>query len=144
MQITIDYTPALRQAAGIGRYTRELIAALAEFDRENKYTLFCAGQAAEGTLWPDNFTVRASHVPARWLTAGWHRLGLPFPAERLVGACQIFHSPDFTLPPLRQARGVVTIHDLSFLRFPEHADPGLQDYLQRTVPRSVERAARAG
>jgi glycosyltransferase involved in cell wall biosynthesis len=142
VRITIDYTPALRQTAGIGRYTRGLVAALAEIDRENEYTLFCAGQDPEGARWPDNFTIRASHVPARWLTAGWHRLGLPFPAERLAGTCEIFHSPDFTLPPLRQARGVVTVHDLSFMRFPEHAEPGLRDYLQRTVPRTVERAAR--
>lgn len=142
MRITIDYTPALRQTAGIGRYTRNLIAALAEIDRENEYTLFCAGQPPPADGWPPNFVIRASHMPAGWLTAGWHRLGLPFPAERLAGTCDIFHSPDFALPPLRQARGVVTVHDLSFLRLPEHADPGLRDYLRRTVPRSVERAAR--
>lgn len=142
MQITIDYTPALRQTAGIGRYTRGLVAALAELDRENEYTLFCAGQAPEGIRWPDNFAVRASHVPARWLTAGWHRLGISLPAERLVGPCEIFHSPDFTLPPLRRAQGVVTVHDLSFLRLPEHAEPNLRNYLQRAVPLSVARAAR--
>ena len=55
----------------------------------------------------------------------------PSPAERLTGDCDIFHSPDFTLPPLRQARGVVTVHDLSFLRLPECADPGLRDFFQR-------------
>ena len=142
MRITIDYTPALRQTAGIGRYTRGLVAALAKIDPENTYTLFCAGQAPEPTDWPPNFSVRASNVPARWLTAGWHRLGLPFPAERLTGACDIFHSPDFALPPLREARGVVTVHDLSFLRFPDQADPALRDYLQRIVPRAIERATR--
>ena len=44
MRIAIDYTPALRQTAGIGRYTRGLVAALAELDHDNAYTLFCAGQ----------------------------------------------------------------------------------------------------
>lgn len=142
MHITIDYTPALRQTAGIGRYTKGLVAALADLDRANEYTLFCAGQTPENQAWPENFAVRASNVPARWLTAGWHKLGLPLPAEQLAGPCDIFHSPDFTLPPLRAARGVVTVHDLSFLRLPQHADPGLRAYLQKTVPRSVERACR--
>ena len=76
------------------------------------------------------------------MTAGWHKLRLPLPAERLAGACDIFHSPDFTLPPLSRARGVVTVHDLSFLRVPQCADPGLRAFLERAVPRSLARAAR--
>jgi len=142
VHITINYTPALRQGAGIGRYTRGLVAALAEIDQENQYTLFCAGQEPERTDWPANFTVRVSNIPARWLTVSWHRLRLPLPAEQLAGACDIFHSPDFTLPPLRDARGVVTVHDLSFLRLPQCAAPGLRAYLERTVPRAVGRAQR--
>ena len=140
MHVTIDYTPALRQHAGIGRYTRGLVAALAEIDHENRYTLFCAGQAPEETNWPANFTVRTSNIPARWLTAGWYKLRLPFPAERLAGESDIFHSPDFTLPPLHHARGVVTVHDLSFLRVPQCADPGLRAFLERAVPRAVSQA----
>ncbi len=142
MHITIDYTPALRQTAGIGRYTRELVAALARRDSENEYTLFCAGEHPPAGEWPENFQVRASSVPSRWLTAGWHRLGLPLAAETFAGPCDLFHSPDFTLPPLKAARGVVTVHDLSFLRFPEYADPGLRAYLSKAVPRSVARAHR--
>jgi glycosyltransferase involved in cell wall biosynthesis len=142
LRITIDYTPALRQTAGIGRYTRGLVAALAEVDQENEYTLFCAGQSPDSGVWPANFTIRTTSVPARWLTAGWHRLKIPLPVERLAGPCDLFHSPDFTLPPLRDARGVVTVHDLSFLRVPQCADPGLRSFLERAVPRSLERAAR--
>jgi len=142
VRITIDYTPALRQTAGIGRYTRGLITALAEADQANEYTLFSAGQSPDGVIWPANFTIRTIHVPARWLTAGWHRLRIPLPVERLVGDCDIFHSPDFTLPPLHKARGVVTVHDLSFLRVPQCADPGLRSFLEREVPRAVKYATR--
>ena len=142
MDIAIDYTPALRQSAGIGRYTRGLVAALAEIDSDNRYTLFCAGETPLPVAWPAHICVRTSAVPARWLTAGWHRFGIPLAVERFVGECDIFHSPDFTLPPLRDARGVVTVHDLSFLRLPQHADPGLRAYLTKPVPRSIERATR--
>jgi glycosyltransferase involved in cell wall biosynthesis len=142
VRVTIDYTPALRQGAGIGRYTRGLVAALAEIDRQNQYTLFCAGMAPPADDWPANFTIRRSRAPARWLTAAWHRLHLPVAAEYLAGACDLYHAPDFSLPPLRRARGIVTIHDLSFLRLPDCADLGLRAFLERAVPDAVARACR--
>jgi glycosyltransferase involved in cell wall biosynthesis len=43
MRIGIDYTPAVHQTAGIGRYVRELVRALAIVDHKNQYTLFTAG-----------------------------------------------------------------------------------------------------
>jgi glycosyltransferase involved in cell wall biosynthesis len=43
MRIGIDYTPAIHQTGGIGRYVRELVRALAAVDYENQYTLFLAG-----------------------------------------------------------------------------------------------------
>jgi glycosyltransferase involved in cell wall biosynthesis len=142
MRIAIDYTPAVRQGAGIGRYTRGLVAGLAEIDKKNQYTLFSAGERPGPDAWPANFHLRVSAIPARWLTAGWHRLRLPIPAELLTGACDLYHSPDFTLPPLRRARGLVTVHDLSFLRVPECADPGLRAFLEQAVPAAVRRARR--
>jgi len=142
VRIAIDYTPALSQGAGIGRYTRGLVAALAEVDPRNRYTLFCAGETAPPEGWPAGFAIRRTRVSARWLTAAWHRLRLPIPAELFTGDCDLYHSPDFTLPPLRRARGIVTIHDLSFLRVPECADPKLRDFLAQAVPRAVARAHR--
>src|SRR5512139_611282 len=98
MRITIDYTSAMRQRAGVGRYTRNLVTALAQTDRRNRYTLFCAGDGPEPGDWPANFAVRTTPLPERVLTAGWHKLRLPISAERIAGQADIFHSPDFTLP----------------------------------------------
>ena len=140
MHVTIDYTPARQQGAGIGRYTRGLVSALARLDQQNRYTLFSAGKASTETQWPDNFSERVVNIPPRWLTAGWHRLRLPLVAERLAGDCDVFHSPDFILPPLREARGIVTVHDLSFVRVPECAEPKLRAFLDKAVPRAVQDA----
>jgi glycosyltransferase involved in cell wall biosynthesis len=142
VRVTIDYTPALRQSAGIGRYTRGLIRALAQIDHENNYTLFSAGQAPGAQGWPPNFSLRTVPVQARHLGIAWHRLHLPMPADWLAGPADLFHSPDFTLPPLARARGVVTVHDLSFLTVPECADPRLRAFLARAVPSAVRRARR--
>ncbi len=141
MHVAIDYTPALRQSAGIGRYTRGLVAALAELDREHAYTLLSYGAALDASAWPANFAVRNIRLSEPVMSRLWQRLRIPLPAEWLAGACDLYHSPDFTLPPLSRARGLVTVHDLSFLTTPECAPPTLRDYLQRVVPQSIGRAA---
>ena len=134
MRIGIDFTAAVRQSAGIGRYTRLLIAALAQIDRENKYVLLSAGRQPAGTLWPANFGRRELPLTDRHLAILWQRLRLPVPVEWLTGSLDLFHSPDFVLPPVRRAKTVLTVHDLSFMRHPECSSPDLLDYLMSTVP----------
>jgi len=141
VRIGIDYTPALRQKGGIGRYTRELVRALAAQDQENRYALFYA-DGPDGIQTPGpNFHARRAGWSERALLIAWHRLRLPLAVERWTGPLDVFHSPDFTLPPLRGAQGVVTVHDLAFLRVPECAEPRLRSYLMTVLPRSLRRAA---
>ena len=143
MRIGIDYTAAVRQHAGIGRYTRNLIRALAELDRQNRYTLFVAGGWGEGDglgPWPANFSLRSVPVSDRWLNIIWQRLRLPLPIQWVTGPLDLFHSPDFVLPPLGRTPAVLTVHDLSFLRVPECFVPGFREYLERAVSRAVGRA----
>ncbi len=147
MRIAIEYTPAIYQGGGIGRYTRELVRALARLDEDNDYILLVASsrsRSAPHPLDPSNlnprFQVRRIPIPHRWLTILWHRLRLPLPVEVFSGPIDLFHSPDYVLPPVRNARSVVTVHDLSFLTVPEAADPRLRRYLSRAVPSAVAHA----
>ncbi len=158
-RIVFDWTPAVRQTAGIGRFTRELGRALIQrgaFD----YTLFVSDRlenealdqpldeildhvldAAQRPHVSDSTRVRVSGFPAEWHTRMWHRFGLPIPVERWSGPADIYHATDFLAPPTRSALPVVTIHDLSFLRHPERAEPSLARFLARALPRSVRAAA---
>ena len=78
-----------------------------------------------------------------WLARLWHRLRLPIPVETITGPLDLFYSPDFVLPPTRRTtRTLLTVHDLSFLRYPDHFVPKLVRYLNAVVPRSVARADR--
>ncbi len=144
MRIGIDYTAAIHQQAGIGRYTRGLVEALAKLDSKHEYVLFVAGGKSPtpdfGFKMPDNFQVKRIPLSDRFLTITWHRLRLPLPVDLFTGPVDIFHSPDYVLPPLRQGRKVVTIHDLSFFRYPEGSEPSLRQYLCRAVPDAVRRA----
>jgi glycosyltransferase involved in cell wall biosynthesis len=140
MRIGIDYTAAVRQGAGIGRYTRGLIRALAELDHETPYLLFSAGRDPDPRPWPPNFCQRPVPLSDRHLAILWQRLRLPVPIEWFTGPLDLFHSPDFVLPPVRRARTALTVHDLSFLRYPACFSPPLLRYLLGAVPRSIERA----
>jgi glycosyltransferase involved in cell wall biosynthesis len=143
MRIAIDYSAAVNQRAGVGRLVRNQVLALAELDQDNDYRLVYArpnrGQVPE---FPHarNFSRREVGIRERWLTILWHRANLPLPADWLSGPVDLYHSPDFVLPPLRHARGILTVHDLAFLMRPDCADERLRAYLEGVVPRSVQRA----
>ena len=156
MRIGIDVTSAIRQGAGIGRFTRELIRALLALDSPHEYILFTAtGGTPHDTVQSrltyltQPATARTSRLAIRnlrflsddWLHRLWHRARLPIPIEVVTGRVDVFHEPDFVLPPtLPSTRTVLTVHDLTFIRDPESAFPRLRRYLNRVVPRSVARA----
>ncbi len=134
----------MNQRAGVGRLVRNQVLALAEVDHSNQYQLVYArpNRGSEAASFPKarNFTRQELGLRERWLTIMWHRAKVPFPADWLSGPVDLYHSPDFVLPPLRHARGILTVHDLAFLMRPECADARLRTYLEEVVPRSVQRA----
>lgn len=146
MRIALDYTAALRQGAGIGRYTQGLVAGLAALETRPDLTLLVAADADRGPFGGREaqppFPQRRLPLSSRQQAILWHRLHLPLPLEWLAGAFDLFHAPDFVLPPLRRALGVITVHDLSFLRVPECAEARLVAYLTQAVPHAVRRASR--
>ncbi len=146
MHIGIDITSAVTQSAGIGRYTRELVRALFALNAPHTYTLFYASEkrvARPIEPLPPQTRLRRLPIHDKWLARLWHRLHIPLPVEWITGRVDLFHSPDFTLPPtLPRTRTLLTVHDLSFMRDPDSAVAPLRRYLTRAVSRSVSRAHR--
>jgi glycosyltransferase involved in cell wall biosynthesis len=143
MRIGIDYTAAVRQGGGIGRYTRSLVRSLSDLDHENQYRLFVAGGWGKGDglgPWPDNVRINSLPLSDRVLNILWQRLRLPLRVQAITGPLDLFHSPDFVLPPTGRTPALLTIHDLSFLRVPQFFVPGFRDYLEEAVVRAVGRA----
>jgi glycosyltransferase involved in cell wall biosynthesis len=161
MRIGIDYTSAVRQSAGIGRYTRSLVAALARADEQNDYILLVPSdgrgalvEAAGVPLPPhqargshprakhqdSNFRLARAPLPERALVTLWQRVSIPLPVEIFIGGVDVFYSPDFVLPPTLSKIKILTVHDLSFKRVPETALPKLKWYLEGAVPRAIKRA----
>ncbi len=143
MRLALDYTPGIRQGAGIGQYVRSLVNAMLEQDSHNKYTLLTSGRPTQEHPFPraENVRGRSVVIPDRYLTILWYRLHVPLLADYFTGPVDIYHGLDFVLPPLsKKTRTVVTIYDLAFLEHPETAVPSLVAYLNKVVPEAVERA----
>ncbi|HLZ22558.1 MAG TPA: glycosyltransferase family 1 protein [Ktedonobacterales bacterium] len=143
MRITIDYTAAITQGAGIGRYTRNIVSALARVDTTDSFTLFSTERPTSARGFPELPRMQPRVFPAgnRRMTIFWQRLRAPVPVELFAGSADVFHGPDFVLPPLLGTPAVVTIHDLAFLTNPECALPSLVRYLSAAVPRALRRAS---
>lgn len=145
-RIGIDITSAVSQGAGIGRYTRELVTALLEADTITSYSLFYAKRPSALPV-PNpipraaNATYHEAPLSERWLHRLWYRLNVPLTVQRFTGTVDLFHSPDFVLPPVgNNIPTLLTVHDLSYLHFPETFTPALVAYLNKLVPTSVDRA----
>lgn len=118
MHIAIDLIPLTGGNAGLERYARQLIHAVATRGSENRYTLLMNQQT------PDNLCPDVSNVSVRRLSTPrtapfiWNQLYLP--TQLLTGEFDLVHSP--VSPPVfvtPRTPYIVTVHDLTFEFYPE-------------------------
>jgi glycosyltransferase involved in cell wall biosynthesis len=139
VRLALDATPLLGQRSGVGRYVTGLLHGLAEVapELQPRLTLFSVrGDLPPGL--PASARRAPGRFPARLLRPLWARTPLP-PIEILTGRVDVFHGTNFVLPPAARARGVVTIHDLAFLRFPDTVTGDVARY-RELVPLALRRA----
>jgi glycosyltransferase involved in cell wall biosynthesis len=142
MKICLDIQSAIGPGAGVGRYTRSLAEHLpALAGPADALTCFYFDFRRQGPPpLPDGVKARACRLlPGALVQKSWTHLRWP-PFDAFAGAHDLFHFPNFFLPPLRRGRSLVTIHDVSFLRFPQFAEDKNRRYLEKTIPRTVARA----
>ncbi|MDT7570378.1 MAG: hypothetical protein QOE05_552 [Actinomycetota bacterium] len=139
-RICLDATPLLGRRTGVGRYTLSLLEALTAHDDELVATAFTLrGRGRLPQQVPPGIEVTGRTFPAGLLHRLWARGEWPT-AELLSGPSDVFHATNYVLPPLRRARGVVAVHDLSYLRHPDTVSAASARY-RELVPRSLARAA---
>ena len=143
--IGIDVTSAIAQGGGIGRYTRELLQTLAVMKSPYSFRFFSAKPPAKLPVaapvpTADHISYHSAPLNERWLYRLWYRLRLPLPVQWVTGKLDLFHSPDFVLPPVTgNIPTLLTVHDLSFAHYPEVFPEPLVQYLNNVVPWSIGR-----
>ena len=144
MIVTLDATPLLGVRTGIGRYVenlvRELPAALGRRTPSSEVrvsTWTARGGRLHGL--PPGVRQVGPRVPARVLRELWRRVDAPA-VELLVGRTDVFHGTNFTSPPTRNAREVVTVHDLTYEVLASTVSRASLLY-RELVPRAIGRGA---
>jgi glycosyltransferase involved in cell wall biosynthesis len=126
------------RSAGVSAYTERLVRGLAQHQTPHHITVYHPGDAPpppdlaavqlRATAWP------VRRAPLRLL---WEATALP----RLARQLDLLHAPVNVLPPRLPCPGIVTIHDLAFVRFPEVVAPLRRRYLAHAIQASARRAA---
>jgi glycosyltransferase involved in cell wall biosynthesis len=124
VRVTFDarHLQTVARVRGIGRYTRNLLAAFARLAPDDiEWTLLRLRNfppADPSPLPPhrDLSTLRLRRPELSMLAVD----PLLLSAELAVARPRIYHSTQLGLPALRRCRAVITIHDLAPLRWPEH------------------------
>ena len=143
MRIGIDISQIVHEGTGVSTYVRNLVKAILEKDHHNEYVLFGASLRKLPLFVAYFQEIRATYPHVRLVTVPipptileflWNTLHI-VPIEWFTGPVDVFWSSDWTQPPLVRAKGVTTIHDVSFLRYPETFVKNIIDVQKRRLAR---------
>ncbi|MHB8464868.1 MAG: glycosyltransferase family 4 protein [Acidimicrobiales bacterium] len=140
MRCALDATPLLGARTGVATFTMGLLGGLAGRADLAAYALSWRGRSLLREVLPAGVTSGWA-VPAGPLLRLWAHSDL-FSAERILDLDEdldVVHGTNFVVPPAKQAARVVTVHDLTCVRFPEMCTPTSLRY-----PALVRRAVRGG
>jgi alpha-1,3-rhamnosyl/mannosyltransferase len=146
MRVIFNVDAITAPLTGIGRYALELSRGLARHREVEALRLYSAYR------WVDD----PEHALAANRTIAAVRRNVPFKGLALEAYTQmrsamfrvhsrrmhdwLLHTPNYVLMPF-EGKAVTTVHDLSYLRYPETHPPERVRFLERHLPRSLEKAA---
>ena len=131
--IGIDARLTHYRVGGTSRYIRALVGAFEELEPAHEFTLLqsrkskrrLSSRYASASIWtpPHHRWERAALSLELWR----HRLDL-------------LHSPDFIAPYRAARRHIITVHDLSFIHYPEYLTADSRRYYNGQIHASLKRA----
>jgi alpha-1,3-rhamnosyl/mannosyltransferase len=126
MRIAYDGVPLVGERFGIGHYTDRLIRAVARADRGARCVVVCPWpvnpfRPLPPMSFPDpNVELPHPSLRARLRRRVREKLGVQASLETLIGPVDVFHATNYLLThPVRRAKRVVSIHDLTAILFPQ-------------------------
>jgi glycosyltransferase involved in cell wall biosynthesis len=140
LRVALDATPLLGRPTGVGNFCAGALLGLgARGDLDvHAFAVSWRHRGEIGSRLPVGVRSEQHSMPARPLHSLWNRGNFP-PIEWFIGPADVVHGTNFVVPPTRTAARVVTVHDLTAVRFPELCDaPSLR------FPSLIRRAVAAG
>lgn len=127
LRVAVDATPLLGRTTGVGTFVGGLLGGLAGRPPDaaprlevSAYALSLRGWRRLGGVLPPGIGTRRGTVPAGLGLRAWPLVAAPR-FEWFAGGADVVHGTNFLVPPASAAT-VVTVHDLTALRYPEMVD----------------------
>jgi glycosyltransferase involved in cell wall biosynthesis len=136
VRLALDGTPLLGTRTGVAQVVDGLLEGLAARDDVDVVAYAVSGRRRLDDGLPPGVATGSSRVPARLARELWDRVDRPR-IEHWTGPVDVVHATNYVAPPAR-APVVVSVYDLTFVRFPELCTPDTLRY-PRLVRRAVER-----
>ena len=143
VRVIVDATPVLPKPSGVGLYVLNLLAALRSLSTAENLELGVAyqpslknwlrGNLSLPELLTDYDDVTVLPLPVRLLNLMANVPNNPVLGrlEYRFGQPDIYHGTNYAVYPCRHSLGVMTIYDLSFMRYPEYVTSVVRTYSQR-------------
>lgn len=140
MRLAFDATSLIGARTGVGVFASEVLTRLAgrpDLDVV-AFGVTWRGREALAPSVPAGIEVLGRPMAARPLRQAWRRADHPA-IENWTGPVDVVHGPNFVVPPARRAAELVTVHDLTCIRYPELCTADTLEY-----PGLIRRALRRG
>jgi len=125
MKIGVDVRVLMdKQYSGISKYLAHLLAEVLRLDKDNEYRLFYNSfKDISGRMktWKrGNAELIATRYPNKVFNYFLQKMFCCPKLDRVLGGVDVFWSPHFNFSSISVgAKKIITVHDLSFLRYPE-------------------------
>ena len=138
LSVSVDVSAVPERPAGAGRYTVDVVAALA---RRDDVALALVARRGDARRWAE-LTPAARVVPAvprpRPARLVWEQARMAATLDRL--GVDVHHGPHYTMPEHTSLPRVVTIHDLTFFDHPEWHERTKVPVFRRAIRVAARRA----
>ncbi|MCC6176585.1 MAG: glycosyltransferase family 4 protein [Chloroflexi bacterium] len=131
------------RTGGISRVIYQLLAHLPAVANDDRFVVYAPASEASRDLlqpacfWPRLTTLPMDRPPVR---ITWEQVALPLQLRR--DRVDLLHALGYVSPFGWRGKIVVTVYDLSFMRYPELFNRGNRHYLRTFAPPSIRRADR--
>jgi glycosyltransferase involved in cell wall biosynthesis len=131
------------QVGGSETYARALVDALTQLDRDNRYVLCVAPEAAAAfRRLPGNWRLVVSPLGSTWRPGRLMLEQTWLPRVAQTANADVIHSLGYTAPLVSRARRVTNIHDMNYKRHPEDLSLAERAVYAALIPRVAQRSRR--
>lgn len=150
MKVGVEGIPLFGERSGVGQYSKRLIEAASQLESDIHFEVIRQLMPHRKIQsWPIKPNANLTYRITRWLPPilyyqSFKRLGWTLPYDWVVfRRYKAVLFLNFVSYPLsRKSKSIIFIHDLSYIYHKQYVSPKNQEYLEKFVPRSIDKATK--